>query len=179
MNYELETKEVIFRRTLQNKLYELYPYSDISVYTSTLTNTVTLEMFFFWKGERIGLRHEVLLLAIEKYELNELIEISILNIQREITDRILREGQTMDEMLKRLKILYYTLREMRGRSYNSREYKWLLGTKVIQELKLRNRFTIVSEIEEPIYLFDIVVEIDYRNPNNVQLFEDITNKIYI
>lgn len=85
----------------------------------------------------------------------------------------------MDEMLKRLKILYYTLREMRGLSYNSREYKWLLGTKVIQELKLRNRFTIVSEIEEPIYLFDIVVEIDYRNPNNVQLFEDITNKIYI
>lgn len=85
----------------------------------------------------------------------------------------------MDEMLKRLKILYYTLREMRGLMYKSQDYKWVLGTKVIQELKLRNRFTIVSEIEEPIYLFDIVVEIDYRNPNNVQLFEDITNKIYI
>lgn len=92
MDYKLETKEVIFRRDLQNKLYELYPYSDISVYTSGVTDTVTLEMFFFWKGKKIGLRHEVLLLAIEKYELNELIEISILNIQREITDRILREG---------------------------------------------------------------------------------------
>lgn len=92
MDYKLETKEAIFRRTLQNKLYELYPYSSISVYTSGVTDTVTLEMLFYWKGERIGLRHEVLLIAIENYELNELIRISILNIQREITDRTLREG---------------------------------------------------------------------------------------
>ena len=100
MDNKLETKEGIFRRTLQNKLYELYPYSDISVYTSGVTDTVTLEMFFFWKGKRIGLRHEVLLIALEKYELNELIVKSILNIQREITSRILREGADNDTSTK-------------------------------------------------------------------------------
>jgi hypothetical protein len=100
MDNKLEIKEANFRRTLQNKLYEIYPYSDISVYTSSFTNTETFEMFFFWKGERIGLRHEVLLTAMEKYELNELIEISISNIQREITDRIIREEIKNDTSTK-------------------------------------------------------------------------------
>jgi hypothetical protein len=92
MNNKLEIKEANFRRTLQNKLYEIYPYSSISIYQSDVAPTVTLEMFYYWKGVRIGLRHEVLLVAIENYELNELIRISVLNIQGEITDRILREG---------------------------------------------------------------------------------------
>ena len=56
-NNSLETKEEIFRRTLQNKLYKLYPYSSISIYQIGFTSTETLEMFFYWKGERIGLRH--------------------------------------------------------------------------------------------------------------------------
>jgi hypothetical protein len=93
MDNKLEIKEANFRRTLQNKLYELYPYSSISIYQSGVTPTVTLEMLYYWKGVRIGLRHEVLLIAIKDYELDKLIRISILDIQREITDSILREDR--------------------------------------------------------------------------------------
>ena len=96
MDNKLEIKEGIFRRTLQNKIYELYPYSSIRIYNDGFTGMVTIEMFYYWKGERIGLRHEITLMAIENYELNEVIRISILNIQREITDRVLREGVDND-----------------------------------------------------------------------------------
>jgi hypothetical protein len=84
----------------------------------------------------------------------------------------------MDSTIEYLNALYYTLREMKRESYKPEEYKWRLGVKVIRDIDLQ-AFNIFINIDEPLYLYGIVVEKDYTNPNNVQLFEDITNKIYI
>lgn len=84
----------------------------------------------------------------------------------------------MDSTIEYLSALYYTLREMKRESYKPEEYKWRLGVKVIRDIDLL-AFNAFINRDEPLYLYGIVVEIDYTNPNNVQLFEDITNKIYI
>ena len=79
-----------------------------------------------------------------------------------------------------LRILYFTLRQMKEQNreyFRDSEYKWVLGTAVIQELKLQDPYRLAEP--EPVFLFGIVVEVDYANPHNVQLFEDITNKIAV
>lgn len=85
-----------------------------------------------------------------------------------------------NSIIKHLEILYFTLREMKKQKreyFRDFDYKWVLGIAVIQELKLHDNYRLVKE--EPVCLFGIVVEIDYENPYNVQLYEDITNKIAI
>lgn len=84
----------------------------------------------------------------------------------------------MNNTLDYLTALIHTLQEMRGRDFRPEDYKWRLGVKVLRDIDLR-AFNAFINIAEPLYLYGIVVEIDYINPNNVQLFEDITNKIYI
>ena len=81
--------EGIFKIKLQNKLYELYPYSSIDFKTVGTNPVVCIEMFYYWKGERIGLRHEVLLVAIDNLGVDNIIRYVIGDIQREITSRIL------------------------------------------------------------------------------------------
>jgi len=83
------------------------------------------------------------------------------------------------EALKHLKVLYYTLREMKGQNYRSENYNWRLGEKVISEIKLSNCIINTSTIGKPMIIFGIRVEVDYTNPYNMQIFEDITNKIGI
>lgn len=84
----------------------------------------------------------------------------------------------MNNIREYLQALYNTLREMKGVSYNYKDYKWLLGAAIIDELKLSNFHTVIETVE-PIFLFGIEIEIDIKNPYNIQLFEDITNKIRI
>jgi hypothetical protein len=84
----------------------------------------------------------------------------------------------MDTTIEYLNALYHTLREMKGLCYQPEKYKWRLGVKVLRDIDLRAFNAFTNKIE-PLYLYGIVVEVDYTNPNNVQLFEDITNKIYI
>ena len=75
-------------------------------------------------------------------------------------------------------VLYNTLRETKKENYKPEEYKWRLGFKVIQDIDLFT-FNVFKSENAPIYLYGIVVEMDYINPSNIQLFEDITNKIAI
>lgn len=77
-----------------------------------------------------------------------------------------------------LKALYSTLRETKKFNYRPEEYKWRLGAELVKELMEGDIYRLEC-ITEPKLLFGIVVEIDYFNPWNVQIFEDITNKIYI
>ena len=84
------------------------------------------------------------------------------------------------EYMEHLEKLYRTLLAMSAQKkelFNLNEYKWILGADVINELDLRDRF-IISE-EEPIFLFGIVVEVDYYNIYNMRIFKDITNEIGI
>ena len=73
-----------------------------------------------------------------------------------------------------LQIIYNTLRACRP-NYNANDYKWRLGVKVIGEFY--NLFVINTNEKRTLYGID--VEIDYLNPYNLQLFEDITNKIAV
>ena len=84
----------------------------------------------------------------------------------------------MNDIRGFLQVLYCTLRQMKGCHFHSNDYKWRLGTEVINELKLGTIYSIKS-LNEPRYLYGIEIEIDYKNPRTVRLFEDITNKIYI
>lgn len=83
----------------------------------------------------------------------------------------------MNNINEYLKALYIALIATKGNSYNYNDYKWVLGAAILDELKISNFHTII-EPSEPIFLFGIAVEIDCSNPYNVQLFEDITNKIH-
>lgn len=87
----------------------------------------------------------------------------------------------MDKTIEYLKTLYFTLREMKKQkreNFKSSEYKWRLGAELVKELMEKDIYRLEC-LTEPKVLFGIVVEIDYFNPWNVQLYEDITNKIAI
>ena len=63
-----------------------------------------------------------------------------------------------------------------GFPFRREEYKWIIGIKILEELKT-NTCEITVEISDgPITLFGIAIEIDHENPNNIQLWENITNK---
>ena len=68
--------------------------------------------------------------------------------------------------------------EKLGMSFIRDDYKWLLGIEVIRDLE-NNAYYVTSEFPDiPRTLFGIIVEPDYHNPNNVQLYENITNKLW-
>lgn len=71
----------------------------------------------------------------------------------------------MNNIKEYMRALYNALRTTKGNSYNYNDYKWVLGTAILDELKISDFYT----IPVPIFLFGIVVEIDYSNPYNVQL----------
>ena len=85
-------------------------------------------------------------------------------------------------LLTHLKIVYYTLRQMKQQNrenYDPDEYKWNLGIKVIGIINSESMKPIELSSDEAPTLFGIKVDINYVNPNNLQLFEDITNKISV
>ena len=64
-----------------------------------------------------------------------------------------------------------------GIPFKREDYKWVLGVKVIQEIE-NNSYYVMAELpDRPRTLFGVVVEADYANPDNVQLWENITNKV--
>lgn len=79
-----------------------------------------------------------------------------------------------------LNCLYNTLRDARRGKYDYRDYKWVIGYEILQEIYkpiyIQNT---VSSYNEPTFLFGIEVEIDRINPYTIKLYEDITNKISI
>lgn len=83
-------------------------------------------------------------------------------------------------LYKYLETLYHTLREIKHQNlelFNSNKYKWKLGIEAANILKICNNSITIQEKTQ--YLFGIEVEIDYKNPYNIQLYEDITNEIAI
>lgn len=79
-------------------------------------------------------------------------------------------------------ILYDTLRQIRP-NYDPKEYKWRLGAAVIYDLdssyKMGIAHSIILKKDEKPTLYGIEIEVDHENPYNLQLFEDITNKIAV
>lgn len=74
-----------------------------------------------------------------------------------------------------IQALYFTLRLHRP-NYKADDYKWRLGTAVIRQCNdFYNTFEYNTSEKKTLYGID--VEIDYSNPYNLQLYEDITNKL--
>lgn len=67
--------------------------------------------------------------------------------------------------------------ERLGIYFNPDDYKWVLGIHVVSDLEYNNHYYTVSGQDCPRTLFGIVVEIDYHNPDNIQLWENITDKL--
>jgi hypothetical protein len=72
--------------------------------------------------------------------------------------------------------LVWALERMKGREYRTNDYKFKLGVKIVEEVCMYDVFK-VDALNEPLYIYGIEVEIDYKNVTNIQIFEDITNKI--
>ena len=77
-----------------------------------------------------------------------------------------------------IQALYLSLRKSRP-NYNANYYKWRLGAAVLGEFERQYNNLFAINISEKTTLYGIDVEIDYLNPYNIQLFEDITNKIAV
>lgn len=73
------------------------------------------------------------------------------------------------------------LAEMRteklGIPFKREDYKWILGVRVINDIDINKNYICSLYPDQPRTLFGVVVEADYYNPNNVQLWENITNKM--
>lgn len=77
-----------------------------------------------------------------------------------------------------IKVLYNTLRACRP-NYNANDYKWRLGAAVIDDIRAENLFININDPTVKITLYGIEVEADLENLYNIQLYEDITNKIAV
>ena len=67
--------------------------------------------------------------------------------------------------------------EKLGIPFKREEYKWVLGVNVINDIDITENLVMAVYPDQPRTLFGIVVEADFHNPNNIQLWENITNKV--
>lgn len=85
----------------------------------------------------------------------------------------------MSVFFKEIEKVYKNLRERRP-DYNKGEYKWKLGVGLIQ--KIEHEFAFFRYVDctgVKNTLFGMEIEIDYLDPFNIQIFEDITDKIAV
>ena len=67
--------------------------------------------------------------------------------------------------------------EKLGIPFKREDYKWVLGVRVINDIDTSMDFIRSIYPNQLRTLFGIVVEADYHDPDNVQLWENITNKV--
>lgn len=81
---------------------------------------------------------------------------------------------------EQVKMIYWNLRKMKEQNqqiFCENEYKWVIGYQNAEELSITKNMFTAKRIAEEIFLFGIEVEIDHLNPDNIRIYEDITNKI--
>ena len=66
--------------------------------------------------------------------------------------------------------------ESLGIAFKREDYKWILGINIIADIETHHSY-IDHLASGPMTFLGIVVEPDYNNPNNVQLWENITDKV--
>ena len=62
-----------------------------------------------------------------------------------------------------------------GIPFKREDYKWVLGARVINDIDTNSNYICSLYPDQPRTLFGIVIEADYHNPDNVQLWENITD----
>lgn len=81
---------------------------------------------------------------------------------------------SMEHLYSLLSLAEYRA-EKQGIPFKRDDYKWVLGVKTYFKLKVNDHINIVYN--EPRMLFGILVELDHQNPYNIQLWENITDKL--
>ena len=86
---------------------------------------------------------------------------------------------TKNQML--IQALYISLRNEKRDNFREEDYFWRLGTAIMDELKTVDsvyaRELLFPSKDEIPTLYGIRVEPDYKNPDNIRLYEDITYTI--
>lgn len=72
--------------------------------------------------------------------------------------------------------LYNTLRQMHDRDFKPEDYFWMVGLNHFRELQ---PFFSFQQMSKPLMLMGIRVEINRFNPDELKLYEDITNKVAV
>lgn len=94
-----------------------------------------------------------------------------------VNDNLLSTKVECDaDTIKYLHGLLWTLEKMKGREYRSTDYKLVLGINLVKAIG-EHPVIKVADLNKPIYFYGVEVKIDYKNVTNIQIFEDITNKI--
>lgn len=88
---------------------------------------------------------------------------------------IASENNRAIEYLYKLLNLAEMRTEKLGIPFKREDYKWVLGARVINDIDMDTNFQRNLYPDQPRTLFGVVVEADYYNPDNVQLWENITD----
>ena len=80
------------------------------------------------------------------------------------------------EYLRKLLVLAKGRTEMLGKTFKEEDFKWVLGSRVLNDIIPRIEYVRVHP-DQPVTLFGVIVEHDHYNPDTIQLWENITNKV--
>ena len=89
---------------------------------------------------------------------------------------IVAEDEYVIGTLKHLQVLR-SLAEMKDIHFRENDYKWILGIKIVNELTVDCIYLRTDSKDVMRTLFGIPVDVDYYNPENVQLWKNITNDL--
>lgn len=67
--------------------------------------------------------------------------------------------------------------ERLGIPFKREDYKWVLGVNVIYEIETKSYYVMAEFPDKPRTLLGVQVELDTCNPDKIQLWENITNKV--
>ena len=98
-----------------------------------------------------------------------------------ITDAEINEVQETPELNSLIqylqKVYYYA--QSRDQYNEKTNYKWILGARIIYMLEwMSKRTLLLINRDQPSTLFGIVVERDFQNPERIELWENITDKLF-
>ena len=90
-------------------------------------------------------------------------------------NNIVMDSGTIIGTLEHMRLLL-CLAKQKDIHYRADDYKWKIGAKILSEISSKDLLFRVSSDTKP-QLFGIDVEIDYVNPENVQLWKNVTNDL--
>lgn len=98
-----------------------------------------------------------------------------------ISDAEMNEVQVTPELKSLIqyldKVYYYA--QCRDQYFEKTNYKWILGARIFYMLEgVSKRTLLLINRDQPSTLFGIVVERDFQNPERIELWENITDKLF-
>ena len=80
------------------------------------------------------------------------------------------------EYLRNILALAEQRAEKLGKIFKEEDFKWTLGVNILSDIVAKTEYIKIHS-DQPVTLFGVIVEHDYFNPDTIQLWENITNKV--